>query len=118
MANPNKDNLNNLKKLGEKLKVLAQLEAEQNPFKGNPTIAQMLKEGNAILVDEAKKSAVEEKKSVLTSPYAEARRLALKSMPGWKRNELLAMESKHDLENRLYNDFIKDVAKKGDELSG
>jgi hypothetical protein len=115
---PDKDSINTLKNLIDKLNVLSQLESEQNPFKGNPTIAQMLTEGNAIIAKEAEKAKEEEKKLVLPSPYAEARRLILKSLPGWRYKEIMTMEASKDLNNRSYDEFVAMVAKKGDELSG
>lgn len=41
--------------------------------------------------------------------YLEARARVLKDMPLWRRREILELESKKDLDNRYYVEFVRDV---------
>jgi len=51
------------------------------------------------------------------NPYLRARHQILNELPQWRRNEVLTMESKNDIENHHYMTFVRLVAERGDVLS-
>lgn len=125
MTKPNDDNL---KKLGKKLSELARLELKNHAAKRNPlspasaepvTISQLVAEGDRIIQKEAeeqvrKMSTAEESSS--QNPYARARINILKKMPEWRRKDIAEMEKTGDLNNHMYDLFVKEVEKEGDLL--
>jgi hypothetical protein len=51
------------------------------------------------------------------NPYLRARTKVLTDYPEWRRNEIQEMEKEMNLDNRFYNEFVKDVARLGDVFS-
>lgn len=43
------------------------------------------------------------------NPYYQARQRVLKDLPEWRRKEVLDMEKTGDIENRYYDDFVRQV---------
>jgi len=72
---------------------------------------------------EKRKKAAEPKKSSApaSNPYVRAREEVLEGYVQnnrqWRKAEVLSMEAKGDTDNRHYLDFVKEVARRGDELS-
>jgi len=86
-----------------------------------PSISQLIKEGNALLDTEVKKSIKAKKPKtkptkVSSNPYEKAREMVLSKMDTWKRNEIFRMEKENDKNNRWYDDFVKRVMEIGDKL--
>jgi hypothetical protein len=86
-----------------------------------PSISQLIKEGNALLNTEVKKSIKAKKPKtkptkVSSNPYEKAREMVLSKMDTWKRNEIFRMEKENDKNNRWYDDFVKRVMEIGDKL--
>lgn len=123
MAKPENDPI---KKLGEKLQEMMKREklSRKNlkPTVSEPSIAQLVAEGDALLEEEIKPT-VEEKKSVpaeaelKVNPYYAARLIVLKRMDTWHRNEVLKMEEEKNKDNRFYDDFVVQQRIEGDKLS-
>jgi len=87
-------------------------------------------EGFEILAEEAakkaKKTSVPKKddseklKDKLAStdknPYVRARQIVLDKLPTWRRKEIEEMEKNGNTNNKIYSDFVAEVAKIGDGL--
>ena len=43
------------------------------------------------------------------NPYYQARQRVLKDLPEWRRKEVLEMESIGNINNRYYDDFVRQV---------
>jgi len=115
-------NDDSIKKLGERLKELAaQMEAKKlktNLPPKQPTISDLVAEGNRLLAEETKeKPAPIEVPASTENPYIQARNMVLKKLPEWKRHEIENMEKSGNLDNDYYRDFVHQVAVKGDQLS-
>ena len=85
-----------------------------------PTIMELAAEGDVLLTEE--KAPVTKNKSspnniTKPNPYVAARPLVLQELSPLKRREVLDMEANHDTDNRFYDEFVKLVCLKGDELS-
>jgi hypothetical protein len=122
----------NIKKLSDKLRELAQRKTAKErsnlkPTKHQPTIAEMIAEGEKLLAED-----LQVKKAIGTSPekppkanipptssnpYLQARHKVLQAYPQWRRNEVAEMEKTGNLDNKFYAAFIKDVSIEGDRLS-
>jgi hypothetical protein len=116
-----------IKKLGEMLQELINKEklSRKNlkPTLSEPSIAQLVAEGNLLLEEETKTAVVTKKKSVpveigpKVNPYQSARLIVLKKMDAWNRNEILRMEKENDINNRIYDEFVTQQRIEGDNLS-
>jgi hypothetical protein len=119
-----KNNDDSLKKLGDKLRAWEAQEALKAKKKipvqtvPNESIAQMVAEGNAIIEKENEVNIKKMSPAVLSNnPYVKARIIVLKQLTGWKLKEINRMEMENDKDNRLYAEFVENVAKEGDKLS-
>lgn len=100
------------------------------------TLAELIAEGFRLLAEEEKekktkspvssqdilghtpKSSLEDKLgSMSDNPYIRARCEILKKMSAIARNEIEKMEKNGNINNRLYNDFVKNVRIRGDQLA-
>lgn len=122
----------NIKKLGEKLKELAEKHAAKErknlkPTSHLPTISELIAEGEKLLAEDlrVKKALanVPEKAPKTdippssTNPYIQARHQILSKYSEWRRNEIAEMEKTGNTDNRHYTDFTHDVMVLGDKLS-
>ena len=122
----------NIKKLSDKLRELAQRKTAQErknlkPTKHQPTIAEMIAEGEKLLREDAKVKAITglaaptkkkiDRPPTNQNPYVQARHQVLSKYPQWRRNEIAEMEKTGNLDNKFYADFVKDVSIEGDRLS-
>lgn len=87
-----------------------------------PTIAELVAEGDALLAKEANTKPTSScpkqvTKTTSNNPYIIARETVLNGFEEWKRNEILTMEKEKNINNRWYNDFIKEVISVGDSLT-
>jgi hypothetical protein len=124
MAKPENDPI---KKLGEKLNEMMNKEklSRKNlkPTSSEPSIAQLVTEGNTLLDEETKSTATEKKSDTVpeaelkVNPYYAARLIVLKRMDAWHRNEVLRMEQEKNKDNRFYDDFVIQQRIEGDRLS-
>lgn len=83
------------------------------------SLADAIKEGNELLENETKQPIqCPKNKSVSNSnPYYQARLNILEKYPQWRQQEILTMEKNNNLDNRMYNEFVQEVAEEGDKLS-
>lgn len=51
------------------------------------------------------------------NPYIQARHKILEEYPEWRRTEIATMEKTGDIDNRHYDDFVREVAILGDSLT-
>lgn len=81
---------------------VAQFQKEQKPLNAGP---QTKKNGKA-----SKTVSVAEE-----NPYLRARTETLAKYPAWRRAQIEDMERNNDIDNHIYDDFVHDVAKLGDQ---
>lgn len=87
-----------------------------------PSFSELIKEGEKLLAEDKKESPKKSsKKETLpptsTNPYLQARHNVLAKYPQWRREEVARLEKEGDINNRHYDDFIRDVAAEGDRLT-
>jgi cytochrome c-type biogenesis protein CcmH/NrfG len=51
------------------------------------------------------------------NPYIRARIMVLQKYPAWRRSEIGTMEQNGDINNKFYEEFVREVAALGDKLS-
>lgn len=92
---------------------IAQLEQMKNNAEiENPTITQLIEQGNKMLADE-KKSPVA---TSMDNPFFRARIQILAKYPAWRKSEIERMERDNNKDNRYYDEFVREVAALGDTL--
>lgn len=93
------------------------------PTPTQPTFAQLVAEGDALIEKESKKSKKESSppsetnKPTSLNPYAVAREKVLAKMDEWHKKEILRMEAEGNKDNRFYDEFVRKVRELGDTLS-
>jgi len=122
----------NIQKLSDKLRELAQRQAAKErknlkPTKRPVTISEMVAEGEKLLAEDlrVKKATIATPEKApkadipptSSNPYVQARHKVLQAYPQWRRNEVAEMEKTGNLDNQFYAAFVKEVSVLGDKLS-
>lgn len=118
---PKKDE--NLKKLGEHLRKLAETDKMSRkglkPTASIPNIAELIVEGAKLLDQESKSPAVAKKESApppKPNPYLQARLTILKGYKEWRRKEIAEMESTGNTNNPHYSQFLLEVVQEAGDV--
>ncbi len=92
------------------------------PLNKLPTIAELVAEGDRLLEEEERlKSPPPPPEPIKLvkgkNPYSLAKDIIIRKLPAWKRREIEEMEKTGNINNRTYDDFIRQVHDLGDTMN-